>query len=174
MDTQDFYYAKWSGVILLIVYIGMASGFTYACTLPDGSFWGTVFMVAMAAASWAVIYYLYVKWVRPAFNNTPLCTIDENGIDLHNGYLPITWYQVDSINLSTGQYGGYIGIVLKDLDAYLALQPTLRKSRWRKLQYKIYKFHFGISTPLLRDNNSEVLNALQDYLNRYGKVTPTV
>ena len=168
METYSFHYAKITGIILLIAYIVMTSGFTFALTLQGEGILHYIFMLGTVAfCLFVILFYLLKKWLIPAFRNEPIITINDKTLTLKNSYSPIPWTEIDTIYYRGGRYGNVIGIRLKDLDKFLSEQPLVKSGKGLKFNRWLYGYHFGISTTLVKE--WEVYEVINDYFKRFSK-----
>ena len=167
METRTFHYAKRNGISLFITVILITSLCAFAIFPPVVGLWLYFIFVPAVAFCLYVLYYLLRKWLIPASRNEPAITIDDKTITLNTSYTPIKWKDIDTLYSRGGEDTDVIGIRLKNLDKFLAQQPTVKKGKILKFNQRLYGFHFSIS--VIQIEESDVYDVLNDYFSRFGE-----
>jgi len=158
-EYKEYYYSKRMSVTLLIAYIFMPLGFTFALTIPGEPLGYYFFIGPVAAMCYYILYMVIFKWLLPAYRNQPAFSIDKNEIDLKNGYTPIRWNEIETIT----QTQSVICIKLNNLNNFIDRQPLKKNTTWINITRKVNGYHFGISLRIIKNDGTNVFETIEDY-----------
>jgi hypothetical protein len=150
----------------------MTAGFGFATTLSDGSVIYATCMGFATAMCVIALYYLYAKWVGPAFKKETAIELNDKTLELNTRKMSIPWTDIETITYKSAEYGSIIGIKIKDIEAFLNNSGKRGKIWQYKLNYSFYRHHIGISTLLIKGDGNKTYEAINDFFNRYRLGAP--